>query len=309
MGAFMAVDLFLPSAVVHALVSDGGAMLGGPPRAVEHITWDAARPDGSLPDFAGLLSFFTGSGKGSAPHLLADPCSGDRVQFFPANVASRALVHDAGTNPGTGQTNRFGSVCLQTEWRFSPHGRCPVHGVVHTTLFDTPMLGLAEIRAWQAEFGIPQVWAMGAPPTWKSNRSPDVWTSTAGYYSHSQVPWQAPTNHSDPGPMPLLVGEAPPVTVSGPPPATISSPDPQPIPHPVAEVDVTVILMNSEGPDQWISDGLRRRHIADVASLQAWQKILKTVVVTPQELASIVDITPTGAAATVISLADAAKVP
>jgi hypothetical protein len=109
--------------------------------------------------------------------------------------------------------------------------------------------------------------------------------------------------------MPLLVGEAPPVTVSGPPPTTISSPDPQPIPHPVAEVDVTVILMNSEGPDQWISDGLRRRHIADVASLQAWQKILKTVVVTPQELASIVDITPTGAAATVISLADAAKVP
>jgi hypothetical protein len=291
----MGVELWLPSAVRHEVSGDGGTMVGGPPRGIEHITWDAAEPDGTLPDFAALLGFFTGSGSSSAPHLLADPCSGDRAQFFPANVAARALVHDAGLNPGSGHTNRFGSVCLQTEWRFSTHGRCPVHHVVHATLHDTPMLGLAEIRAWQAQFGIPLVWPMGEP-TFASDRDPRVWISTAGYYGHSQVPWQETTNHSDPGPMPLSAGAPVPAPAPAPAPTPVPAPTPAPAPSPVipplGEVGLMVILMNTSGPDQWLSDGLHRRRIADVASLTEWQKVCPTVAVTPSELTNIVDITP-----------------
>jgi hypothetical protein len=273
----MALEFFLPSASRHLLADDGGSMVGGPPRGIEHITADPKRPDGGLPDFAGLVNFFTHGGKRGAPHLLADPCSGEHAQFFPANVASRALVHDAGENPGSGETNRFGSVCLQIEWRFSTAGRCPVHKVVHANLNDTPMLGLAEIRDWQAQFAIPLVWAMGEP-TWTPRRDPAVWKSTAGYYGHSQVPWQAPSNHVDPGPMPLT----PAVHVRG---RTLEV-------QPLAEEDEMVILKNTAGTDCWLSDGLQRRHIADVASLAEWQKVCRTVPATPFELNNILDVTP-----------------
>ncbi|MDQ1486209.1 MAG: hypothetical protein QOJ62_1902 [Actinomycetota bacterium] len=279
------VPFWLPSAAKHELPGGGGSMLGGPAVAVEHITWDAANSSGLLPGFANLVGWFTGGGKGGAPHLLADPCSGDRAQFFPANVASRALVHDSATNPNTGPTNRHGSVCLQVEWRFSTHGRCPVHDVVHKDLYDTPMLGLPEIRAWQAEFGVPLVWAMGEP-TWAANRDVVVWQSTPGHYGHSQVPWQADTNHTDPGPMPLGTGARRPEALS------------------LTEDDVIVILKNTAAPDQWISDGLQRRHIADVATLKEWQKVCKTVPATPRDLANILDVTPNGSADSLAQFAE-----
>jgi hypothetical protein len=53
-----------------------------------------------------------------------------------------------------------------------------------------------------------------------------------------------------------------------------------------------VILKNTGGPDHWISDGLQRRHIADVASLAEWQKVCRTLPATPFELNNIQDVTP-----------------
>jgi len=91
------------------------------PRVIWHITWDknatAAKP-ADLVAFDKLVQYFTGSGKGVAPHLLWDPFTG---RLYRANSRSKSVVDTAG---GT-RTDRTWKVCLQVETLLFPYSPLP----------------------------------------------------------------------------------------------------------------------------------------------------------------------------------------
>lgn len=184
--------------------NNGGTMDGvGGARATHHITWDkngtAAAPLDLIP-FDSLAGYFSGAGKGSAPHLLADPFTGRVAQFIPADQSARALINA----PGGVETNRHGTVNLQIEWLFFPY--CRIGGKVYPTLKDTPAAGLDRIMSWLRSWGVPDVWPMGQP-TWNGNRNSGTWQSVPGHYGHSQIP---ENDHTDPGPIfELFAADAP----------------------------------------------------------------------------------------------------
>lgn len=184
---------------------NGGSMAGtGGSRAVWHYTGDkdasASAPADLLP-FDKLVGWFTGSGKGYAPHILWDPFTGRLAQFIPGSQSARALVNlDGGV-----QTNREGNACLQIETLFFPY--CRTGGAVYATIADTPKVGLPKLMDWLRGWGVPDVWPMGEPDG-TSNRDSYVWDHQSGHYGHSQVP---ENNHYDPGPMGDIFGAPVPV--------------------------------------------------------------------------------------------------
>ncbi|WP_060889412.1 peptidoglycan-binding protein, partial [Streptomyces scabiei] len=171
---------------------------GGPPKAIAHITWDVnATPKApkDLVPYERLRSYFSGSGKSAAPHVLWDPFTGRIVQFLPATSRSKSLADRAG---GT-RTNRAGKVVLQVEALFFPH--CRVDGKVYATLADTPCEGWAELNAWIRSWGVPDVWPMGKPINFLPRRSEATWREEAGWYAHAHVP---ENDHQDPGSWPAF---------------------------------------------------------------------------------------------------------
>lgn len=127
-------DLWMPGAT-RLDIGDHQPTDGGPAKAIPHITWDqnasAAAPL-PLVSYERLVSYFSGSGKGVAPHILWDPFGGRFTQFVPATSRSKSLVDLSG---GT-RTNRAGSVVIQVEALFFPY--CEVGGTVYPRLVDTP---------------------------------------------------------------------------------------------------------------------------------------------------------------------------
>ncbi|MEU3616378.1 peptidoglycan-binding protein [Streptomyces sp. NPDC006872] len=173
-----------------------------PARAIAHITGDreaTAETPLDLVPFVNLQGFFTGSGKGQAPHILWDPFTGAFAQFFPATSRSKALFDTAG---GT-RTNRAGEVVIQIESLFFPH--CRVNGEVFARLVDTPCKGWGDLHAWISSWGIPDVWPMGRPTSLSRNTCPaDKWRAQGGWYAHAHVP---ENDHVDPGSWPALVSQ------------------------------------------------------------------------------------------------------
>jgi len=171
-----------------------------PPRAIAHITADrkaTAEAPLDLVPFTNLKGFFTGGGKGQAPHILWDPFTGAFAQFFPATSRSKALADVAG---GT-RTNRAGRVVIQVEALFFPH--CRVDGKVFARLVDTPCAGWADLHAWISSWGVPDVWPMGRPTSLTRMTCPaDKWRSQGGWYAHAHVP---ENDHVDPGSWPEFV--------------------------------------------------------------------------------------------------------
>ncbi|WP_406011108.1 peptidoglycan-binding protein [Streptomyces sp. NBC_00637] len=197
-------DPWMPQAVKADLGDHAPCDPTFPARAIAHITADeeatAEEPLDLLP-FANLKSFFTGSGKGHAPHILWDPFTGAFAQFFPATSRSKA-VFDA---DGGFRTNRTGKVVLQVEALFFPH--CRVNGKVFARLVDTPCEGWAVLHAWIGSWGVPDVWPMGRPTSLTRNTCPaDKWTSQGGWYAHAHVP---ENTHVDPGTWPALDSQPP----------------------------------------------------------------------------------------------------
>ncbi|MFE9938366.1 peptidoglycan-binding protein [Streptomyces hirsutus] len=173
-----------------------------PARAIAHITADreaTAEAPLDLVPFANLKGFFTGSGKGQAPHILWDPFTGAFVQFFPATSRSKAVFDAAG---GT-RTNRAGKVVIQIESLFFPH--CRVNGKVFARLVDTPCNGWGDLHAWISSWGVPDVWPMGRPASLSRNTCPaDKWRAQGGWYAHAHVP---ENDHVDPGSWPAFVSQ------------------------------------------------------------------------------------------------------
>jgi hypothetical protein len=189
------VDLWMPNTSRHSL-GNTGAMDGGPARATHHITSNE-----NDHTFANEFGWFTGGGAGVAPHILADPFTGQRAQFFPADSRSLSLK-----NAGDVRTNRTGKYNIQIEWIFT-EGEV-VNGKKYHSLAETPMKGLPEIMAWLRSLGIPDTWPGGVPTAFaRDTVSLSTWTSKGGHYGHNQVPGN---DHVDPGPMPnIFVGSAP----------------------------------------------------------------------------------------------------
>ncbi|WP_234435909.1 hypothetical protein [Streptomyces sp. NRRL S-813] len=191
-------DLWMPGAE-RLDIGDHAPTDGGPAKAIAHITWDrnatAAKP-ADLVSFASLRSYFSGSGKAVAPHLLWDPWTGRIAQFVPANSRSKSLVDASG---GT-RTNRAGSVVIQIEALFFPYCRTP-DGKVWPKLADTPCKGWDELHAWVKSWGVPDVWPMGRPFDFTAHRSEAIWEKAAGWYAHAHVP---ENDHQDPGSWPAF---------------------------------------------------------------------------------------------------------
>lgn len=182
-------ELWMPGAT-RLDIGDHAATDGGPAKAIGHITWDrtatAAKPQDLVP-FETLRSYFSGSGKGVAPHILWDPFTGRICQFVPADSRSKSLADLAG---GT-RTNRAGSVVIQIEALFFPY--CQVDDKVYAKLGDTPCKGWTELHAWVASWGVPDVWPNGRPED--CTRDERTWETRAGWYPHAAVP---ENTHSDP---------------------------------------------------------------------------------------------------------------
>lgn len=192
-------ELWMPGAT-RLDIGDHAPTDGGPAKAIAHVTWDrsatAAKPVDLVP-YENLRSYFSGGGKGVAPHILWDPFTGRFTQFVPANSRSKSLADQAG---GT-RTNRAGSVVIQVEALFFPY--CRVGDAVYRRLVDTPCEGWAELQAWVHSWGVPNTWPMGRPTDFTPHRSEAVWEKTAGWYAHAHVP---ENDHQDPGSWPAFVG-------------------------------------------------------------------------------------------------------
>jgi hypothetical protein len=175
-----------------------------PPKAIAHITWDrnaTAEKPVDLVSYEALRSYFTGDGKGVAPHILWDPFTGRSSQFTPADSRSKSVVDLAG---GT-RTNRAGKVVLQIEALFFPH--CRVGTAVYARLADTPCRGWAELNAWVRSWGVPDVWPMGRPVDFTSHRDEHTWETAGGWYGHQHVP---ENTHQDPGSWPAFIASSAP---------------------------------------------------------------------------------------------------
>lgn len=191
-------ELWMPGAERRA-EGNGGSMVGGPPRAVWHITWDSLGPGGKQPAFDSIANYL--QNVNYCPHLMWDPWTGKIVQFYPANQSARALSHPAGTV----ETNRMGSVCIQVEVFFSPGA--VRDGKKYMTVADTPCKGLDKIVAWMRSWGVEDAWPSGWPQWSGNSRSVSNWQNKSGHYGHCHVPGN---DHTDPGPMPkgMFSGQA-----------------------------------------------------------------------------------------------------
>ncbi|MFE7528692.1 peptidoglycan-binding protein [Kitasatospora sp. NPDC057542] len=190
-------ELWLPGAEIHDLGDHAPTDQQYPPKAIAHITWDrnatAAAPQDWVP-YANLVGYFTGSGAGSAPHLVWDPFSGRTAQLFPADSRSKSLLSPAESPT---RTNRAGRVVIQIEAVFFPY--CRYQGGVYARLVDTPCAGWDRIHAWIASWGVPDAWPMGRPTDFSSHRDEQVWETRGGWYAHAHVPYN---DHTDPGSWP-----------------------------------------------------------------------------------------------------------
>jgi hypothetical protein len=183
-------DLWMPGAIKADVGDHAPTDKQYPAKAVAHITWDrnasAAKPADLVP-FSDLKNYFTGSGKGMAPHILWNPFTGEFAQFYPADSRSKSVVDLAG---GT-RTNRAGRVVIQIEALFFPN--CRVDGKVYPRLVDTPCKGWDELHAWVRSWGVPDVWPNGRPEN--CTRNEHNWETEAGWYPHKGVP---ENDHEDP---------------------------------------------------------------------------------------------------------------
>lgn len=170
---------------------NGGSMVGGPPRAVWHVTWSELDGHGRMPAFDNIVNYL--KSVNYCPHIMWDPFTGRIVQFYGAGESARALANQSG---GV-ETNRMGRACIQVEIYFTPG--CIVNGKKYSTVADTPCKGLDEIVAWMRSLGIPDAWPSGWPQWSDNSRSATKWQTKAGHYGHCHVP---ENDHSDPGPMP-----------------------------------------------------------------------------------------------------------
>lgn len=174
--------------------ANGGSMVGGPARAVWHVTWDSLGAGGKQPAFDAVANYLKSAG--FAPHLMWDPWTGRIVQFYPATTSARALAHPS----GTAETNRMGKVCIQIEVFFSPGAARD--DKAYATVADTPCKGLPEIVAWLRSWGAPDVWPSGWPAWTGNSRSLTNWQTKAGHFGHCHIP---ANDHTDPGPMPRFM--------------------------------------------------------------------------------------------------------
>lgn len=194
------MQLWMPGATHHDIGNHAPCDTRYPAKAIAHITWDknatATKPIDLVP-YSNLVSYFTGSGRGVAPHILWDPFEGRFTQFLPADSRAMSLEDPSG---GT-RTNRAGKVVIQIEALFFPY--CRYEGKVYHELINTPCKNWKALQDWVHSLGVINNWPMGKPDG-RSQRNESIWETHGGWYGHSQVP---ENHHTDPITWPNFVFE------------------------------------------------------------------------------------------------------
>lgn len=175
---------WMPGAVTLPSSHDGGSMVGGPARAVEH-TMECPYSWSALQAARFLIQ------QGTEVHFAFHPVSGHIVQMLPAYRAARGLSNLSG---GV-QTNRQGSRNLQTE----------VVGYAGKPWTNDVTAAAKRTLAARANFydshGISRVWRGGPAATYaeanaRGARPVSEWLGDGGWRGHSRVP---ENGHWDPG--------------------------------------------------------------------------------------------------------------
>lgn len=191
------MGMWLPEAIKYD-IGNTAPMNGGdePARATHHAT--SNKTDWT---FKNESTFFANGGRAVAPHIVADPFTGEIAQYFPAN--SRALALQ---NFGNIKTNRTGIYNIQIEWVFTKNEIR--NGKQYRNLSDTPLKAWPPLHTWLKSLGVPDVWPGGPPVAWERDTVPiDTWLHSGGHFTHAQVPGNT---HVDPGPMGTIFPKTPP---------------------------------------------------------------------------------------------------
>lgn len=184
-------DLWLPGAIKRN-IGNTGSMDGGPSRVTHHATSNT-----NDWTFKNESNYFADGGRGVAPHIVADPFTGQIAQYFPADSRALALQNAVDSEGDSVRTNRSGKYNIQIEWVFTK-GEV-VAGKKYNNLADTPMKPWPTIRAWLKSLGIAETFPGGAPTGWiRDTVSLSTWATKGGHYTHAQVPGNS---HVDPGPL------------------------------------------------------------------------------------------------------------
>ena len=177
------MSIWLDGVTVTPAPSDGGSMVGGPPRGVLHTT-EGSTASGAIAAMrqANTWSHITATFEGNRFHAW---------QHIPLDRAARALRNP----PGGVQTNRQGSACVQIE----------VVGFAQRAdqLPPAYLAGLAALmRQVEQATGIPR----RSSVTWKAypasfgangvRLSGAAWNGYSGWLGHQHVP---ENDHGDPG--------------------------------------------------------------------------------------------------------------
>lgn len=244
-------SMWLPSAKKRA-VGNTSAMNGGAKKATWHATANI-KADGKDNAFQLESNYFATGGKGSAPHLIWDPFTGEIAQYFPANSRALAL-----RNYGSAQTNRSGTYNIQIEVVFCT-GQVR-GGKKYNHISETPCKNLDKIMAWLNSLGIAKTWPGGAPTGW--HRDTVSWATyhgKSGHYGHHQVPGN---DHVDPGKMPNLFGKPKPKA----PAKVVPKKKPSKVTGPITSGTYKVVA----GDTLW---GISHRSTRRIEEIQAWNGI------------------------------------
>lgn len=164
----MADDWYDGAVVIRAPA--GGRMEG--PSGVRSVVWHTSESSPHA-DPAGIARYVIG--RSSEYHLVWNVYSGHVVQLLPAGQSARSL-----RNAGSLRTNRVGDVRIQI---------CVVGRAADNPLASSPLAGWEGLRAWLADWGVPEVDRVDL------SRSRTTW-ARSGHTTHSSAPGN---DHTDPG--------------------------------------------------------------------------------------------------------------
>lgn len=165
------MELWYPRSELRRYTRDGGSMIGGPPRIVDHSTETARIP-----------SYGDPKGNNRAPHFTVDR-DGLVLQHQPINRAARALRNEAG---GV-QTNRMGKYCVQIERvGYAKEGDdIPAAQLLSMQLLHQWIFAQTGTkRYWRGKKGGGHCYGTNSP----CRMSDYEWTNFSGICAHAEVP-------------------------------------------------------------------------------------------------------------------------
>jgi len=186
-GSAPVATMWIPGATRHPL-GDTAPMNGGGRKVIWHTT---SNPQGNL-KLANERGWFTGGGRGAAPHVLYSPITGETVQFYPADSRSKSVV----------ARNREGEYVIQVEIVFT------TEKTDYDSLLDPRLTwrNFGTLLDWLRQLGVPDAWPVARPSRFARQTATAAQWARSGHFGHGQVP---DNDHVDPGPFPDIFARFP----------------------------------------------------------------------------------------------------